>query len=195
MSGVGVKPRMYVRVPPERLGAVIGEGGVVKREISRRLGVSITVDSENSMVIVEPETDNIPPVNVMKAAEIVKAIAYGFTPDKAMSLINDDYVLLVVDLKQIVGDKENHLRRVRGRIIGEGGRARRTLEELTNTHIVVGDYHVAIIGEYERAMAAKEAIEMLAEGRMHSTVYRHLDMIMREIKRRERLKLWGGNPQ
>jgi ribosomal RNA assembly protein len=187
-GGVGVKPRMYVKIPPERLGAVIGEEGSVKKEISRRLGVSINIDTVNSMAVIEPEADNTPPVNVVKAAEIVKAIAYGFTPDKAMSLLNEDYVLIVVDLKELLGDKENHLRRVKGRIIGEGGRARRTLEELTGTYIVVGEYHVAIIGEYERAMAAKEAVEMLAQGRMHSTVYRHLETLMRDIKRRERLK-------
>jgi ribosomal RNA assembly protein len=191
-GGVGVKPRMYVKIPPERLGAVIGEEGSVKKEISRRLGVSINIDTVNSMAVIEPEADNTPPVNVVKAAEIVKAIAYGFTPDKAMSLLNEDYVLVVVDLKELLGDKENHLRRVKGRIIGEGGRARRTLEELTGTYIVVGDYHVAIIGEYERAMAAKEAVEMLAQGRMHSTVYRHLETLMRDIKRRERLKFWSG---
>jgi ribosomal RNA assembly protein len=191
-GGVGVKPRMYVKIPPERLGAVIGEEGSVKKEISRRLGVSINIDTVNSIAIIEPEADNTPPVNVVKAAEIVKAIAYGFTPDKAMSLLNEDYVLVVVDLKELLGDKENHLRRVKGRIIGEGGRARRTLEELTGTYIVVGDYHVAIIGEYERAMAAKEAVEMLAQGRMHSTVYRHLETLMRDIKRRERLKFWSG---
>ncbi len=191
-GGVGVKPRMYVKIPPERLGAVIGEEGSVKKEISRRLGVSINIDTVNSMAVIEPEADNTPPVNVVKAAEIVKAIAYGFTPDKAMSLLNEDYVLIVVDLKELLGDKENHLRRVKGRIIGEGGRARRTLEELTGTYIVVGDYHVAIIGEYERAMAAKEAVEMLAQGRMHSTVYRHLETLMRDIKKRERLKFWSG---
>jgi ribosomal RNA assembly protein len=191
-GGVGVKPRMYVKIPPERLGAVIGEEGSVKKEISRRLGVSINIDTVNSMAVIEPEADNTPPVNVVKAAEIVKAIAYGFTPDKAMSLLNEDYVLVVVDLKELLGDKENHLRRVKGRIIGEGGRARRTLEELTGTYIVVGEYHVAIIGEYERAMAAKEAIEMLAQGRMHSTVYRHLETLMRDIKKRERLKFWSG---
>lgn len=191
-GGVGVKPRMYVKIPPERLGAVIGEEGSVKKEISRRLGVSINIDTVNSMAVIEPEADNTPPVNVVKAAEIVKAIAYGFTPDKAMSLLNEDYVLVVVDLKELLGDKENHLRRVKGRIIGEGGRARRTLEELTGTYIVVGEYHVAIIGEYERAMAAKEAVEMLAQGRMHSTVYRHLETLMRDIKRRERLKFWSG---
>lgn len=190
----GIRPRMYVRVPPERIGAVIGEAGRVKKELMERTGTVITVDSENGMVIVEAESDKVSPYNVMKAAEVVKAIAYGFPADKAMRLLEDDQVLVVVDLKQLVGDSPNHLKRVKGRIIGEGGRARRTLEQMTGTYIVVGDYHVAIIGEYERAMAAKQAIEMLVEGRMHSTVYRHLDRVMREIKRRERLSLWGGPP-
>ncbi len=187
----GIRPRMYVRVPPERLGAVIGEAGRVKKELMERTGTLITVDTENGMVIVEAESDKVSPYNVMKAAEVIKAIAYGFPADKAMRLLDDDQVLVIVDLKQLVGDSPNHLKRVKGRIIGEGGRARRTLEQMTGTYIVVGDYHVAIIGEYERAMAAKQAIEMLVEGRMHSTVYKHLDRIMREIKRRERLSLWG----
>jgi len=97
---------MYVKIPQERLGAVIGEEGSVKMEISRRLGVSIAIDTENSVAIIEPESESTPPINVIKAAEIVKAIAYGFTPDKAMSLLNEDYVLLVVDLKEFTGDKE-----------------------------------------------------------------------------------------
>ena len=187
----GVRPRMYVRVPPERLGAVIGEAGRVKRELMERTGTVITVDTENGMVIVEAESDRVSPYNVMKAAEVVKAIAYGFPADKAMKLLDEDKVLVVVDLKMLVGDSPNHLKRVRGRIIGEGGRARRTIEQMTGTDIVVGDYHVAIIGDYERAMAAKQAVEMLVEGRMHSTVYRHLERVMREVRRRERLSLWG----
>ncbi len=190
-GGQGLKPRMFVKVPPERIGAVIGSGGSVKKEIASRLGVSISVDSENSVVIVEGEPGTVSPVNVMKAAEIVKAIAYGFPYDKAMSLINDDYVLIIVDLKETIGDKESHLKRVKGRIIGEGGKTRKTLEELTGTHIHVGEHHVAIIGEYERVMAVREAIQMLIEGRMHSTVYKHLESIMRGIRKRERLKMWG----
>ncbi len=186
-----VRPRIYVKVPLDRLGAVIGKKGEVKRELAERLGVRITVDTENSVVIVEPEIAGVPPVNLMKAAEIVKAIAYGFPPEKAMRLMEDDQILVIVDLKQIVGDAPNHLRRVKARIIGEKGRARKTIEEMTGTYIVVGEYHVAIIGDYERAMAAKKAVEMLAEGRMHSTVYRHLDMVLREIKRREHLRLWA----
>lgn len=128
---------------------------------------------------------------MMKAAEVVKAISLGFPPEKAFRLLEEDQILVVVDLKQIVGDSQNHLRRIKGRIIGEGGRARRAIEEMTDTYINVGEHEVAIIGDYERAMAAKQAIEMLAEGRMHSTVYRHLERIMREIKRRERLRMWA----
>lgn len=185
------RPRVYVKVPIDRLGAVIGKKGEVKLRLTERLGVRLTIDSENSMVIVEPEAPNIPPINMMKAAEIVKAISHGFPPEKAFRLIDDDQILILVDLKQIVGDSPNHLKRIKGRIIGEGGRARKTIEEMTGTDIHVGDHYVAIIGDYERAMAAKKAVEMLAEGRMHSTVYRYLDRVLREIKRREVLRMWA----
>ncbi|MCE4603806.1 MAG: KH domain-containing protein [Aeropyrum sp.] len=191
MPGDQAKPRIYVKVKPERLGALIGQEGSVKTEIMRKTGTVLTVDSENSMIIIEPEADVVPPINLMKAAEIVKAISLGFPPEKALRLLDDDQILVVVDLKQVVGDSPNHLRRIKGRIIGEGGRARRTLEEMTGTYIHVGEHEVAIIGDYERAMAAKQAVEMLAEGRMHSTVYRHLERLLREIKRRERLKMWS----
>ncbi|MCE4624330.1 MAG: KH domain-containing protein [Desulfurococcales archaeon] len=191
MSAAPVKPRIYVKVPPDRLGAVIGEGGRVKRMIMDATGTRITVDSENGVVIVEPEVEGIPPINVMRAAEIVKAIALGFPPEKAMRLAEEDQILVVVDLKQVVGDSPNHLKRVKARIIGEKGRARKTLEQMTDTYINVGDTVVAIIGDYERAMVAKRAIEMLVEGRMHSTVYRYLERELREIKRREQLKMWA----
>jgi len=185
------RQRIYVRVPIDRLGAVIGGKGSIKQRIMDLTSTRITVDSENSLVIIEPETEDVPPINLMKAAEIIKAIAYGFPPDKAFRLLEDDQILVLVDLKQIVGDAPNHLKRVKARIIGEHGRARKALEEMTGTYINVGEYHVAIIGDYERAMAAKKAVEMLAEGRMHSTVYRYLERVLREIKRRETLQLWA----
>ncbi len=185
-----VANRMHVKVPLERLPVIIGKEGATKNEIMSKTGTLLTIDSENSMVIIEPEAPGVPPINVMKAADIVKAIGLGFTPEEAFSLLDEDNVLVVIDLKNLLGDNQNTLKRIKGRIIGEKGRARRTLEEMTGTKIVVGKYHVAIIGSYERAMAAKKAIEMLAEGRQHGTVYRHLDTVMRGIKRREAIGLW-----
>ncbi|MCS7099487.1 MAG: RNA-processing protein, partial [Sulfolobales archaeon] len=83
-----------------------------------------------------------------------------------------------------------HLQRVKGRIIGEEGRARKTLEEMTGTYISVCRDYVAIIGDYTRAELARQAVEMLAQGRQHSTVYKFLDRALRELKRKESVDIW-----
>ncbi|MEM4677990.1 MAG: KH domain-containing protein, partial [Acidilobaceae archaeon] len=89
------RPRRYVKIPPERLGAVIGEHGSVIKKIMSKLGVAISIDTENSVAVIEGETPEVSADKVMKAEEIVKAIAYGFPSEKAMTLLNDDYVLVV----------------------------------------------------------------------------------------------------
>lgn len=186
----GPTPRLYVKIPPERLGAVIGSKGEIKRALMDKTGVSISIDSENSVVVLEASSPGIHTVNLMKAGEVVKAIAYGFPPEKAMRLLEEDEILVIVDLKDYAGDSPNHIKRIKGRIIGERGKARATLEEMTGCYIHVGETSVAIIGDYERALVAKQAIEMLAEGRMHGTVYRYVDRLIREIKRRETTHIW-----
>ncbi len=186
--------RLYEKVPLDRIGVLIGEGGKVKEEVMRRTRTRITVDSKNGTVIIEPESPDVPPYMVMKARDFVRAIAYGFSPERAMRVLDEDQVLIVIDLKQIVGDAPNHLQRIKGRIIGEQGRARRTIEEMTGTYISVYDTYVAIIGDYESAQAAREAIEMLIEGRQHSTVYRFLERVMWRIKRSQMTQLWYKEP-
>ncbi len=182
--------KLYVRVPMDRIGVLIGEKGEVKHEIEKRTQTKISVSSSDGTVVIEPETQYVPPINLLKAREVVRAIGLGFSPEKAFKLLEDDYVLVVIDLKQYVGDSPNHLSRVKGRIIGEKGKARKTIEEMTNTFISVYDTYVAIIGDYESATIAREAIEMLIQGRQHSTVYRYLDKMVYGLKKRRMLSLW-----
>jgi ribosomal RNA assembly protein len=182
--------RTYEPVPPESFEKVKGELGQVMGELRRRLGVRLTLDESNSRVLIEAEGEG-DAANVLRARDIVRAIAIGFSPQDALQLLDEDYVLVVVDVTQAVGDKENHLRRVLGRVIGENGRARRTLEEITGTKIVVNDRGlVGIIGDYERSQIARHGVELLVQGRMHATVYRRLESMMRELKRRESTELW-----
>lgn len=185
--------KLYVRVPLDRVGVLIGEKGEVKYEIEKRTQTKISVSSSDGTVIIEPETQYVPPINLLKAREVVRAIGLGFSPERAFKLLEDDYVLVVIDLKQYVGDSSNHLLRVKGRIIGEKGKARKTIEEMTNTFISVYNTYVAIIGDYESATVAREAIEMLIQGRRHSTVYRYLDKIVYGLKKRRMLSLWRNN--
>ena len=182
--------RLYEKIPIDRIGVLIGHDGRVKEEIMKRTNTRITVDSTTGTVVIEPASPSTTALQLMKARDIVRAIAYGFSPERAMRLLDEDQVLIVIDLKQYIGDKPNHIQRIKGRIIGEGGKARRTIEEVTGTYISIYREYVAIIGDFESANIAKEAIEMLIQGRQHATVYRFLEREMYLEKRRRMRELW-----
>jgi ribosomal RNA assembly protein len=183
--------KVYLRVHEDRLGVLIGEGGKVVKDLEARLGVKITVNTVDSSVIIEPANPSIPATNILKCQEIIKAIDHCFSYERASRLHDDDAVLVIVDLKDQITFSESHLQRIKGRIIGEEGKARKNLEELTGTYISVCRDTVAIIGEYTRAELARQAIEMLAQGRQHSTVYKFLDRAIRDLKRKELTDLWS----
>jgi len=182
--------RLYEKLPLDRIGVLIGHDGRVKEEIMKRTNTRITIDSKTGTVIIEPASPSTTALQLMKARDIVRAIAYGFSPERASRLLDEDQILIIIDLRQYVGDRPNHLQRVKGRIIGEEGKARRTIEEVTGTYISIYRDYVAIIGDYESANIAKEAIEMLVQGRQHSTVYRFLEREMYLEKRRRMRELW-----
>lgn len=182
--------RLYEKIPVERVGVLLGHSGSVKKEIEEKTRTILTVDKETGTVIIEPAFPTTTALELMKAQNVVRAIGYGFSPERAFRLLDEDQILEVIDVRQYVGDKPNHLKRVIGRIIGEEGKARRNLEELTGTFISVYEPYVAIIGDYETANIAKKAVEMLIEGRMHSTVYRYVDREMFTLKRRRMTELW-----
>ncbi len=182
--------RLYEKLPLDRIGVLIGHDGRVKEEIMKHTNTRITIDSKTGTVIIEPASPSTTALQLMKARDIVRAIAYGFSPERAFRLLDEDQILIIIDLRQYVGDRPNHLQRVKGRIIGEEGKARRTIEEVTGTYISIYRDYVAIIGDYESANIAKEAIEMLVQGRQHSTVYRFLEREMYLEKRRRMRELW-----
>lgn len=186
--------RVYEKVPLERIGVLIGENGRVKREIEEKTKTKLTIDTSSGSVIIEPAFQNTTALDLLKGQNIVRAIAHGFSPERAFRLLEDDQVLEIIDVKQYIGDKPNHIKRVLGRIIGENGKTRRILEEMTGAYISVYETYVAIIASYEVSSVVKRAIEMLIEGRAHSTVYKYVDREMFSLKRRGMTELWRKQP-
>jgi len=186
--------RLYLRIPVDRIGALIGEGGRVLRELEARTSTKITVDSTNGAVIIEPATPATRVDRLLKARDFIRAVAAGVSPEKAWRVLEEDQVLMIIDLKEVIGESPNHLKRIKGRLIGEKGKARRNIEQMTGTTINIGRDKVVIIGDYESAQVAREALEMLIQGRKHSTVYKYIDRLMREVKRRRMTEYWSFNP-
>jgi ribosomal RNA assembly protein len=170
---------MYLRIPKERIGALIGPCGSVKREIEKKTETELVIDSETGEVRVDGKEN---PLGVLKARDVVRAIGRGFSPEKAMRLIREDQYLDIIDIKDYAGESERAMRRLRGRIIGEGGRTREALERTTGANVSVYGKTVAIIGGADELRTARTAVEMLLRGAEHSTVYRFLEHQRKELR-------------
>jgi len=185
---MGVKGRLVIPIPPERIGVIIGKGGATRRKIEEIFNVKLWVDSANNEVIIMPRNEKTTVSNMIRAREVLKAISLGFNPDMALMLTDETYMFECIDLSETARNKSD-LKRIKGRIIGESGKAKKMIEELSGAKLVIGEKHIAIIGDYEEVRIAREAIEMLIRGRQHKTVYNYLRRQRHELKRR-RMELW-----
>ena len=184
--------RVNASIPKDRIGVLVGPKGTVKSRVEDSMGVDLTIDSETGLVDIRLRKDTQDPSNALRAKDIVVAIGRGFSPERALSLVNEDNTLDVLDLHDIFGKNEAEIRRVDGRIIGREGKTRRIIEEMTGTLVSVSGHTVSIIGSYESVSTAKDAIEKLLKGRQHGTVYKFLRRKKSEAKKEKALGLWEG---
>jgi ribosomal RNA assembly protein len=189
------RPTTFVKIPKDRIGALIGQGGIIKERIEKQLGVEIGVDSETGDVNLNLSPNAEDPSLMFRAKELVTAIGKGFAPERAFRLIQDDEALLeVIDLREIFGRSSSELRRVKGRIIGQKGKTRRIIEELTDAEVSIYGHTVTIIANADEMDITREAVKMLLQGRQHSSVYRFLNKKRRELEKKK-LELWEKTPE
>jgi ribosomal RNA assembly protein len=180
----------FTKISRERIGVLIGPEGNTKKQIEQMLSVQLRIESETGGITIILAEDAEDPSALFKTKDVVTAIGRGFSPERAFRLVRDDEAVLdIIDLRTVFGKSESDLRRVKGRIIGMNGKTRNIIEELTEADVVVYGHTVGIIGKIEQVEAAREAIQMLIRGSLHSTVYRFLHRKRRELKKRM-LELW-----
>jgi ribosomal RNA assembly protein len=171
----------YIKIPKERVPVLIGKKGSVKRDIEEKTGVHLYIDSKEGEISID-ESEAEDAMGGIKAFNIVRAIGRGFSPERAMRLLEDDVYLEVIDIREFSGKKKNSVRRVRGRIIGTRGKTRRLIEELSGAEVSVYGNTVSIIGDFLEMDIARNAITMLLSGSEHSTVYHYLERRRVDIK-------------
>jgi ribosomal RNA assembly protein len=184
--------QQVIKIPNDRIGAIIGKNGKVKTEIQDKCNVTIDVDSENGNAIISSTSKPIIEMEPFKAVEIVSAIAKGFSPERAYRLLEEEEILQLVDLRDYAGKSANSLSRIKGRIIGEAGKSRKTIEELSGAYISVYGHTVGLIGTFVEIKLATEAVTMLSKGRSHANVYYMLQEAKRKSKL-DRMRLWEND--
>lgn len=167
-----------LRIPKERVAVLIGSNGETKKKIEDETKTKLKVSSEGEIEI-EGES-----YQTWMTRQIVKAIGRGFSPEKAMYLLDEDYIYDIIELKDFAKN-ENQMTRLKGRVIGSNGKTRDTIEEFTGCFISVYGKTISIIGTVLEAQNAKKAIEMLLSGAKHATVYRLLEGERKKILKKE----------
>lgn len=178
-----------LKIPKDRIGAIIGKRGKVKQQIEKKCGVEIEIDSESGDATITGARP-VEQMEAFRAVEVITAISRGFSPERAYRLFEDEEILFQqVDLHDYAGRSPNALERIKGRIIGEGGKARRMIEELSGAHVSVYGHMVGVIGKFHEVKLATDSIAMLAKGSMHKSVYNMLQEARRRDKM-DRMRLW-----
>jgi len=161
-----------------RIGVLIGQGGATKRELEECTGTRLQIDSDEGLVWIESDD----PVAVLDAADVITAINRGFSPERALRLLEDEEIILeVIDISHVAGSPRQ-LERIRGRIIGKGGRSREQIENMTGAAISIFGKTVALIGTPEQLKTARNAVDMLLRGISHEQVYAYLDRRAKEAR-------------
>tara|TARA_Y100000310_G_C20389683_1_gene672151 strand:+ start:123 stop:629 length:507 start_codon:yes stop_codon:yes gene_type:complete len=157
-----------VFIPRERISVLVGKKGNTKKRIEMNAKCKIYVSSSGNITI----KSNSPEV-LMNVKEVVQAIGTGFSPDGAMLLLKEDFVLEIVDITNYSKSK-NRLETMRARIIGGAGKIRKNIERRTETVMSIYGKTISIIGTSDNAFLARRAVELLLEGSQHGSVFRWL---------------------
>ena len=175
----------YVKIPMDRVGVLIGHNGETKKVLEERSGLKLDIDSEQGDVAID-EHNATDPLIIMKMESIVRAIGRGFSPENAMRLFSDEAEFFIFDIYDYVGKKESHVRRVKSRVIGREGKTKRILEELTSSNISIYGHTISVISDIVAMDVVKKAVDMLLCGSKHASVYRFIEIQMKEIRRAEK---------
>jgi ribosomal RNA assembly protein len=112
-------------------------------------------------------------LNEYLVEKVIQAVDFGFHVDDALLLTSDDFVLEFITVKEHT--RRKNLKEVRARLIGTGGKARKTIENLTGSVIVIHDNTVGVIVDANHLDAVVQGIESLIQGAKHGNVFAYLE--------------------
>ena len=94
----------------------------------------------------------------------------------------EEYLLEVINIKEFTGDSDKKFRRIKARLIGTKGKARKVIEKLTSCDMVIYGKTVSLIGKVETIGIARKGVEKLLSGSPHGNVYGFIENEIRKLE-------------
>lgn len=149
-----------------------------KNILENKLNVKLSIKGKD-LIISGKELDEY------LAYKVISAIQANFPLNIALLLLDEDYMMEDIYIKNVTRRKNVH--EIRARIIGKKGKTLKTLTELSDCYIILHNNTVSLIGRAEEIESAIQAITSLIRGNKQSSVYAYLEKSKR-LKKENNLK-------
>ena len=139
-----------------------------KRELEKKLNVKIEIQDKEAIV----EGDSL---DEYEAIQIIEAISFGFSASKALLLKEPEYAFRKLHIGEFSGKRK--LTVIKSRLIGRHGKTKKTIEDVSNSYIIIQENEIGIISPTESIEFVITALINLMKGTKESNIYRYLEKI------------------
>ncbi|KAF5358411.1 hypothetical protein D9756_001297 [Leucocoprinus leucothites] len=174
-----------VPMPPHRMTPLKKDWVNIFGPLTEILGLQVRMNVQRRCVEIRTSKFTKDIGAIQKGADFVKAYALGFDVNDAIALLRMDDLYLdsfeIKDVKTLQGD---HLSRAIGRIAGQDGKTKFTIENTSRTRIVLADTKIHIMGSFQNIKIARDAIVSLILGSPPGKVYAGLRTVSSRMRQR-----------
>jgi ribosomal RNA assembly protein len=157
----------FIRIPEERL-KILKKEKKFKDRLEKFSNSKISFNED-----VQIKAEDV--LQLLRVKEVIKAFGRGFDFDTALNLLDEQFYLEIIEVRNFSGKSENRMKTLKGRVIGSAGKTKNIIEKYTETKIAIYGKTISIIGRWDGVVKAKQTIEMLLNGSSHNSVYRFLE--------------------
>ncbi|EMD38466.1 hypothetical protein CERSUDRAFT_82727 [Gelatoporia subvermispora B] len=174
-----------IPVPPHRMTPLKKDWVNIFSPLTEMLHLQVRMNVPRRCVEIRTSKHTTDIGALQKGADFVKSYALGFDVQDAIALLRLDDLYLdsfeIKDVKTLHGD---HLSRAIGRIAGQDGKTKFTIENASRTRIVLADTKIHILGSFQNIKIARDAIVSLILGSPPGKVYAGLRTVSSRMRQR-----------
>lgn len=142
--------------------------------IKKKVDINISLKTDSAVL-------NGEEINEVLVEKIIIAIDFGFELEDALLLTKDNWNIEYINIKDHT--RRRNLEEVRSRIIGTEGKAKRTIETLTDSVIVIHNNMVGVISDSDHLSYAIQGIISLIQGAKHGNVFSYIERQNTKLRR------------
>jgi len=174
-----------VAIPPHRMSPLKKDWINIFGPLTEILGLQVRMNIPRKSVEIRTSKHTKEIGALQKGADFVKAYALGFDVNDAIALLRlDDLYLDSFEIKDVKTLQGDHLARAIGRIAGQDGKTKFTIENASRTRIVLADTKIHIMGSFQNIKVARDAIVSLILGSPPGKVYAGLRTVSSRMRQR-----------